>query len=122
MYVAATASSEDAFPYIYRVDISTDAPAYIWLESLDTTGSAIFGTPILGYEGGRRALYLAATTGGTANNSDNTYIYAFATTPLDQSTQMGNDGSIVDFPIFGLGFIFERGKSVELVLCITMGF
>ena len=89
MYVAATASSEDAFPYIYRVDISTDAPAYIWLESLDTTGSAIFGTPILGYEGGRRALYLAATTGGTATNSDNTYIYAFATTPLDQSTADG---------------------------------
>ena len=88
MYVAATAQSEDAFPYIYRVDMSRGAPEYEWLESLDTTGSAIFGNPIIGHEKGRRVLYLAATTDGTATNSDNTYIYAFATDPLANATRI----------------------------------
>ena len=47
-YVAATASGKDAFPYVYCVDISDPLnPEYLWLESLDTTGSSIFGTPVV---------------------------------------------------------------------------
>mmetsp|Transcript_12197 Transcript_12197/g.24758 ORF Transcript_12197/g.24758 Transcript_12197/m.24758 type:complete len:983 (+) Transcript_12197:51-2999(+) len=80
MYVAATAKGDDAFPYIYCVDISSGAaPYYVWLESLDTTGASVFGSPLLAWEDGRRVLYVAATTSGTATLSDNTYIYAFAT-------------------------------------------
>lgn len=71
-YVAATAKGDDAFPYIYSVDISTGSPYYVWLESLDTTGASIFGAPILGWEDDRRVLYVAATTSGTATLSDNT--------------------------------------------------
>jgi hypothetical protein len=47
MYVAATAAGSDSFPYVYCVDISTTSPSYLWLESLDTTGASIFGTPFV---------------------------------------------------------------------------
>mmetsp|Transcript_37225 Transcript_37225/g.48132 ORF Transcript_37225/g.48132 Transcript_37225/m.48132 type:complete len:995 (-) Transcript_37225:640-3624(-) len=78
MYVAATASGSDSFPYVYCVDISTSAPYYIWFESLDTTGATIFGTPFLGYEDDTLVMYVAASAAGSATESDNTYIYAFA--------------------------------------------
>ena len=45
--MAATSSGDDAFPYVYCVDISTSSPEYLWLESLDTTGSALYGAPLV---------------------------------------------------------------------------
>jgi len=55
-YVAATASGDDAFPYVYCVDTSTGNPYYLWQESLDTTGSAIYGTPLVQEAARARAL------------------------------------------------------------------
>jgi len=98
MYVAATAAGGDAFPYMYCVDLEENLKkstlsTYVWLEPFDITGAAIHGAPIVGYEGGRQVVYVAATAPGTSTDSDNTYVYAFATnssvtTPANRRTEL----------------------------------